>query len=147
MNNIIPNIYFYSKDLNNDFELKKEQILKENGDYIYIYLIFCHQYNSWYLGKQISLKYQFVFNPDIKNVYFYKEQKQEEENKGDKYLYLKIIGIIALCTIFGVLGIVFGKKIYGMRKKRANELSDDDFQYISENTENNDNSIENNNNA
>ena len=147
LNNIIPNIYFYSKDLNNDFELKKEQILKENGDYIYIYLIFCHQYNSWYLGKQISLKYQFVFNPDIKNVYFYKEQKQEEENKGDKYLYLKIIGIIALCTIFGVLGIVFGKKIYGMRKKRANELSDDDFQYISENTENNDNSIENNNNA
>ena len=144
MNNIIPDIYFYSKDLNYDFELKKEQILKENGDYIYIYLIFCHQYNSWYLGKQISLKYQFVFNPDIKNVYFYKEHKKEEK-KDNNYLYLKIIGIVILCAIFGVLGVVIGKKIYGMRKKRANELKDDDYDYFSENKENKINSIENNN--
>ena len=144
LNNIIPDIYFYSKDLNYDFELKKEQILKENGDYIYIYLIFCHQYNSWYLGKQISLKYQFVFNPDIKNVYFYKEHKKEEK-KENNYLYLKIIGIVVLCAIFGILGVVIGKKIYGMRKKRANELKDDDYDYFSENKENKINSIENNN--
>jgi hypothetical protein len=28
LNIIIPDLYFYSKDLNYDFELKKEQILK-----------------------------------------------------------------------------------------------------------------------
>ena len=127
---VIPNIYFYSKNLNFDFELNKEQILKENGEYIYISIIFCHNYNSWYLGKQISLKYQFVFNPNIKNIYFYKKSIKEEEKN---YLYLKIIGIIVLCVIFGVLGVVFGKKIYGMRKKRANELKDDDFEYFSKN--------------
>ena len=149
LNNIIPDIYFYSKNLNYDFELKKEQILKENGDYVYIYIIFCRQYNSWYLGKQISLKYQFIFNPDIKNVYFYNQKNEDnKEEKGgnkegqkgeegeDNYLYLQIIGVIALCIIFGVLGVILGKKIYGMRKKRANELKDDNFEYFSENKDN-----------
>ena len=148
LNNILPDIYFYSKNLNYDFELKKEQILKENGNYIYIYLIFCHQYNSWYLGKQISLKYQFIFNPEIKNVYFYNEPKKEdrkENKKENNYLYLKIIGIVVLCAIFGVLGVVIGKKIYGMRKKRANELNDEDYEYFSEDKEHINNSIENNN--
>ena len=136
LNNIIYDIYFYSRNLNYDFELKKEQIIVENGDYIYIYIIFCHQYNSWHLGKQISLKYQFVFNPEVRNVYFYKNHIQNEEKGGNNYLFLKIIGIIALCIIFAVLGIILGKKIYGMRKKRANELKDEGYDYFSENKEN-----------
>ena len=138
LNKIIPDIFFYSKNLNYNFELKKEQILKENGEYIYIYIIFCHQYNSWYLGKQISLKYQFIFNPDTKFVYFYKNLKKEDE-KENNYLALKIVGIVVLCIIFGVLGVLIGKKIYGMRKKRANELKDDDFDYILDNVNDNHN--------
>ena len=136
LNKVIHNIYFYSRNLNYDFELTKEQILVENGEYIYIYIIFCHQYNSWYLGKQISLKYQFVFNPDTRNVYFYKNHIKKEEKDENNYLVLKIIGIIALCIIFAVLGIILGKKIYGMRKKRANELKDDGYEYFSENKDN-----------
>ena len=46
---------------------------------------------------------------------------------------VKIISIIALCIIFAALGIFIGKKIYGMRKKRANELKDDDYEYFEEN--------------
>ena len=135
LNNVVYNIYFYSKDLNYDFELKKEDILKENGDYIYIYIIFCHQYNNWYLGKQISLKYQFIFNPDIKNVFFYKNQIKEEKEQNN-YLYLKIIGIVVLCAIFCVLGVILGKKLYGMRNKRANELKDEEYEYFSQNNDN-----------
>ena len=131
LNKIIPDLYFYSKDLNYNLELKKEEILKENGDYIYIHIVFCHEYNSWNLGKQISLKYQCVFNPDTKQVYFYKNKKKEK--KENNYLALKIIGIFVLCIIITVLGVVLGKKIYGMRKKRANELKDDDFEYFSDN--------------
>ena len=142
LNKIIPDMFFYSKNLNYNFELKKEQIIKENGEYIYIYIIFCHQRNSWELGKQLSLKYQFIFNPDIKNVFFYKSQKKEEEKVENNYLYLKIIGIIVLCVIFGVLGVILGKKLYGMRKKRANELKDEDFEYF---TENNNNALEKSN--
>ena len=136
LHNVVYDIFFYSKYLNYDFELKKEDILKEKGDYIYIYIIFCHQYNSWYLGKQISLKYQFVFNPDIKNVFFYKNQNKEKKEEKN-YLYLKIIGIVVLCVIFCVVGVIFGKKIYGMRKKRANELKDEDYEYFSQDKDNN----------
>ena len=98
-------------------------------------------HNSWNLGKPISLKYQFIFNPDIKNVYFYKSLKKEEDE--NNYLVLKIMGVIALCIIFGVLGVILGKKIYGIRKKRANELKDDDFEYFSE--QKNDNALGENN--
>ena len=132
----IPDIYFYSKQLNHDFELKKEQFLVEDGDYIYIYIIFCYQHsNFWYLGRQISLKYQFIFNLENKNIYFYKKQNQEidENNENNNYLAIKIISAIVLCIILVVLGIFLGKKLYGIRKKRANELNDDDFEYFEEN--------------
>ena len=37
-----------------------------------------------------------------------------------------------MCAIFAVLGVVVGKILFGLkRKKRANELNDDDFDYIS----------------
>ena len=137
LNLILPDIFFNLKNSNMSFELKKEQILKENGDFIYIYIIFSHQHNSWKLGKQISLKYQFVFNPDIKNVYFYKNQKNEEDKKENNYLALKIIGSIVLGVLLVVLGVFIGKKIYGMRKKRANELKDDEYQYIPEDKKDN----------
>ena len=131
----IPDIYFYSNDLKYNFELKKEQFIIENGDYIYVYIIFCVQHTKyWYLGRQISLKYQFIFNPDIKNIHFYKNQIQENEE--NNYLAVKIISIIALCIIFAALGIFIGKKIYGMRKKRANELKDEDYEYFSGNDNN-----------
>ena len=53
------------------------------------------------------------------------------------------MGVIALCIIFGVLGVLLGKKIYGIRKKRVNELKDDDFEYFSE--QKNDNALVENN--
>ena len=137
LNLILPDIFFNLKNSNMSFELKKEQILKENGDFVYIYIIFSHQHNSWKLGKQILLKYQFVFNPDIKNVYFYKNQKNEENKKENNYLALKIIGSIVLGVLLVVLGVFIGKKIYGMRKKRANELKDDEYQYIPEDKKDN----------
>ena len=48
------------------------------------------------------------------------------------------MGIIVLCVIFGIVGVIVGKKIYGMRKKRANELKDEGYDYFSENKLGND---------
>ena len=53
------------------------------------------------------------------------------------YLALKIIGSIVLGVLLVVLGVFIGKKIYGMRKKRANELKDDEYQYIPEDKKDN----------
>ena len=44
--------------------------------------------------------------------------------------FLYIILIIVLIGIFVVLGLILGKKLYGLkRKKRANEM-EDDYEYF-----------------
>ena len=39
---------------------------------------------------------------------------------------------VVLVTMFGVLGYFLGKYFNQMRKKRANELTDDDYEYKEE---------------
>ena len=62
--------------------------------------------------------------------------KNNEENSGNnKNMLLLIIVIIGIIFIIIVaVGIAFfvGKKWNGIRKKRANELNDDDFDYSSQ---------------
>lgn len=116
---LISTIYFYSKDLNFTFELNNNQVLKENGDYIFIYIVFSEYTSQWSLGKQIVLKYNIIFNPDIKNIYFYPKFKVSESKNNNKYQIFKIIGIVVLCIIFCIIGIIFGKFLYGIKKKEG----------------------------
>ena len=128
---IIPSLYFFSKELQYTFELTNDQILLENGDYIYINIVFTFSY-KWRLGKQIALKYKFVYNTEGKKIGFYKKYKDKEKsNKYSKYLYYLLI--LGLCIIFGVLGVILGRYLYNQnKKKRANELKDDDYEYFPE---------------
>lgn len=140
---LITPIYFFSRDLNYTFELTTDQILREKGDYIYFNIVFDSY--KWILGKQIALKYQFIFNPDGRTIGFYPKLKDPEEKKSS-YLALKIIGIIILAIILVVLGVILGKYLYGIhKKKRANELNDD-YEYCPEENKNKDNKIINEDN-
>ena len=99
------------------------------------------------MGKPFTLKYQFVFNSDNKQIGFYNPNYNKHEKSKDmiskKYIFILVI--IVLCVIFTVLGIILGKKIYGIkRKKKANELIDD-FEYNSSGDKNNINDINKNN--
>ena len=40
-----------------------------------------------------------------------------------------ILIVIFTALIFTFLGLFFGKKLFNLRKKKANELNDDDFDY------------------
>lgn len=135
----ISTIYFNSIDLKTTFELTKEQILKENNDYIFINIVFSENLNRWILGKQIALKYKFIFNPETKNIYYYPSMSKNEPEKTN---YLKIILICALLVIVCVIGIIIGKLLYGKSKKRrANELKDDNYEYFPEENKDKDNKI------
>ena len=135
----ISTIYFNSIDLKTTFELTKEQILKENNDYIFINIVFSENVNRWILGKQIALKYKFIFNPDTKNIYYYPSMSKSEPEKTN---YLKIILICALLVIVCVIGVIIGKLLYGKSKKRrANELKDDNYEYFPEENKDKDNKI------
>ena len=137
---IILPIQFYSNELNFTFEITYDDILKEDGEYIFIKMLFQEWGRSWTFGKPFSLKYKFVFNPDIKQIGFYPKYKTKKGLDINWKIVIEIMIIIGLCVIFAVLGIILGKKLYGLkRKKRANEMNDDDYEYFSENKKDKDN--------
>ena len=143
---IILPIQFYSNELDYIFEITIDDILKENGEYILIKLLFNKYGGRCILGKPFSLKYKFIFNPDTKGVSFYPKFKTEKGIEINWNIVLKILIIIGLCIIFAVLGIIIGKKLYGMkRKKRANEMNDDDYEYFSDSKKENENENNENN--
>ena len=112
--------------------------------------------NIWKLDEPFFSHFQFTFDQEQKTVGFYnlnleriknsvyidqlnKEEdknKNNEENSGNnKNMLLLIIVIIGIIFIIIVaVGIAFfvGKKWNEIRKKRANELNDDNFDYSSQ---------------
>ena len=144
---IIFPIQFYSNKLDYLFEITINDILKESGEYIFIKLIFNKYGGRCILGKPFSLKYKFIFNPNTKGISFYPKFKIKKGIEINWSIILKILLIIGLCIIFAILGIIIGKKLYGMkRKKRANEMNDDDYEYFSENKKEKEKENENNEN-
>ena len=132
----MPSIKFFSNALNYTFEITKDElfIIKEN--YIYLKILFpiTKQQDYFILGRSFTLKYPFVFNPDLKQIGFYKRIINKKKNFNNWNL-IKVIIIIIACILLIIIGIKIGKHLYGIkRKKRAMEL-DEEYEYNqSENT-------------
>ena len=147
LNKIIKPIYFFSSDLNYTFEININDILKEKEDYIFLRILFQRYGGDWILGRPFSLKYKFMLNPDLKEIAFYSQNKEKYIKKKEiinqKVLKLSLI-IVLLCVICAVLGIILGKKLFGLkRKKRANEMRDDDYEYFTEKDQKGENKLDN----
>ena len=145
---ILP-IKFFTHEYNNyTFELLSDDILIQKGDYILIKIVFPKFSYTWTLGRPFTLKYNFIFNPDMKKIGFYvKSNTNNSGKKVWKYILITVL-IIMLIAIFIILGVILGKKIYGLKRKiRANEM-DDDYEYFeSKNTKEIDNGrVQNTNN-
>ena len=56
--------------------------------------------------------------------------KENNNDKSDKTILIVILAIILSGLIFGILGLKYGKKIYQARKRKANELDDDNYDYL-----------------
>jgi len=123
----------------------KDLFIEDKENNKYIFLILKREYFlDWVLGTIFLRKFQLVFDEDSRKIGFY---RQFQENNGDNNsneknneTITKTIVIIALIIIFSILLIIFGmfiqKICFKDRKKRANELKDN-FEYISENTDEN----------
>lgn len=145
-----PNITFEHRDFEYSFNLTPEDlfVFDENRKK-YIYLIFIRDNSMvWELGTPFLRKFQFVFNEDLKTIGFYKlydgnnNNKIPEGNEGNNSNDIwKILLIVFLSLIFAglliFLGMFLQRKVCNQnRKKRANELKDN-FEYISENNDEN----------
>ena len=104
------------------------------------------------LGKVFLKKYPVNFNYENKLLEIYDNYLEVpsedgknpggDDNPKDKgnIIWIYIMIVVILVAIFGVLGYFLGKYVNKMRKRRANELTDDDYDYKSE--EQKDNKIE-----
>ena len=152
-----PILYFKSVGLNYIFELTSKELFKEENNKIY-FMIFSSDLNSlkWSLGELFLKKYYFTFNQEQKSIGFYintiiseKEKnnnsdnnnnyENENENKKSNIgLIILIIAIIFIIIEVIICAIWLWNKKYGNnRRKRANELKDDNYDYISDNSDNN----------
>ena len=132
-----PTLNFSHIDYNYNFTLTDIEVFLEKGEKIYFLIIFPYNGNKdWYLGLPFIQKYQFVFNHDSKTIGFYnpdliKGGKDDSSSTDSRsgFKYLRLIIEILVAAIFAGIAFFVAKKIYEQRKKRANELADDDFDY------------------
>jgi len=134
--NFLPSIKFISKDLNYTFEITKEEIFEIGDNYIYLKILFPYEGTKWTFSRSMTLRYPFVFNSDSTDIGFYRKKNEISKKRKDNYFlkYLvKFLIIIIFSFVLIILGIIIGKKIYGIRRKsRANELIDNYEYYLNE---------------
>ena len=140
--NDFPTLFFSHIDYNYIFELTFKDLFMYIDKYYYFMIIFPYNnitnelsLQNWYIGLPFLRQYQFIFNSNERTVGFYKSKNFEEqenqiinEKENNKYwiYFLQILIIFILVSI----SIFIGMKINKQRKKRANELKDDDYENI-----------------
>ena len=124
-------IKFFNKDLNMNFTFTKKELFEEINNNLYFQIVFdINQVYGWKFGKTFFNQYQIYFDQEKKIIGVLKSFKL---GKSEKFAWaLVIILIIALIILS-----YFSYRIFILlpRRKRANELKDDNFEYISNYTQ------------
>ena len=133
-----PSLFIQSLELNYTFELTHKDLFEVRGDKKYFLIIFDNvSHYPWKFGRLFLEKYFFNFETDSKLIGFYnnltpKESEGKKEN--NNYNIWKWIMGSFILIIVGVIGFYIGYSLKkSIRKKRANELEDDDFEYKQKN--------------
>ena len=137
--NVFKNIVFKHLTFSENFILTFDDLfIRQNGYLIFLVIFSTHQHFYWDLGTPFLKKYQFDYDFENKLVGYYHITKKDESgnnntngNNNNILNYILIIFFLAL-IFFGiliVLGIYVTKTCFKNRKKRANELLDEDYEY------------------
>ena len=158
--NYFPSLLLTSKKLEYNFELINKDLFEHILDRYYFLVIFkknldLKEKEIWHLGEPFYKKYSFTINPDAKTIGFYIEKDKniiikdrninnnitdkDNINKEKNNIRIKLIKIII--EIIAVISISLSAYYIGLtvkerRKKRANELKDDNYEYLSEKDKN-----------
>ena len=145
-----PTLKMLNLQLEMNFTFTGEELFYEGKDYYYFKINFMKDsQGGWILGQLFLRKYQLAFDNDGKTIGYYNNfripNKDEEEEKGERnlidsnykiYLYILIpLTVIVLAAIIFVLTKLecCNKK----RKKKVNELIDEDNEdYFNINSDN-----------
>jgi len=136
--NKFPNLTFEHKELQENFTLTKYDLFSYNNfnssdTNIYFLIMFpplhgLTNYHNWVLGVPLFKKYRLSFNYDTKKIGYYKSNQHKNEKNNSSSLFnnkiFQIGLVIILIIIVFILGMLYQKKCFGIRKKKAVELND-----------------------
>ena len=138
-----PTIYFDHVNFNFTFNLTYDDLFEEFNDNL-LFLIYSQERFTeyWRLGKVFMKKYKFIFNQDYATIGFYRNYNSTNGKNDDvendknalgflsnKNFWINLFWIIACVVCLGVGAKIGGNFIVKIRKKKANELQDDDYDY------------------
>jgi len=128
-----PELKFYLKNSDTSFIFNFDDLFIKIGKRFYFLVIFeKYQRSFWEVGFPFYKKYDIVFDEDSKIISYYNGnkhiEKEETKNATFKILVIIILTIILICLIL-LIGFYLGKIKYFQRKKRANEMNDDEYDY------------------
>ena len=126
-----PTLYFKNIYLYTIFEFNYKDLFQEIGNSLIFSIVYDEESRDhWALGRIFLKKYQFIFDNDQRTITYIKRNKRKDnKNNNITNIILKIMLIVFLLIGFGA-GIFVGKKLWDKnRKKRANELADDEYDY------------------
>ena len=147
--NNFPKLVFNLKEIEYNFEFINKDLFIHINDKYYFLIIFLKDVKKteeiWYFGEPFYKKFTFSIDFDAKKIGFYidknnnlKEDEKKRKKDKNSVIYFSdiikiVILIIELVVIIILLFIAFylGKKIKE-RKKRLNEIKDDNYEYITE---------------
>ena len=162
---VFKKIIFKQASLSELFELTFDDLfLKQNGYLIFLVIFSTHEHRNWDLGTIFLKKYQFDFDFDKKKIGYYhvkiidnkkegddvnrtdnegddvkrtdNKNKGNDEKENNTWVYVLFsFSILILSGVLIILGIYLGKNYFKLRKKRANELDDDAFEYKAKNNQ------------
>ena len=138
----IPPLFFYSKELQFTFEITKNEILVEKGNFIFIKILFnknTTKANKWIVGKQFIFKYKFIFNSYTGKIGFYNPYKRnsldnsEKKDSKDKFYKLLIIIILIIYLCVGPIIIAWNKLNNKQNEEKKDKKVDDEKKEDDEN--------------
>ena len=139
-------LYFYNVNFNYTFTLTSDDLFIEKDDTIYFALISKNDVlNIWRFGHIFLKKYYLTLDLDKKSIGFYitdrerekesgkvdpNKEKSDDKNKTLSSGYIILFVGIALLIVEIISAVICIKKCNCInRKKRANELMDDNYDY------------------
>ena len=124
-------LIFKSKNLNEQFNFKLEELFFKYNNKFYFGIIFDeYQMHGWKLGRLFFEKYPLVFSLDNKAIGYYKQIKDNKKRNSSTIITFFLILLILILSLLLIIGFKKYKFLKSLipRRLKANEL-DDEFIY------------------
>jgi hypothetical protein len=131
----LNNLTFFLDKVRENITFSPQDLFLEKDNYIYFFVRVDNYFSGYQyaIGTILLEKYFTVFDDDAKMLYILRPKEMPitipKENKTLKIVLICVFCFIICAIIFVIVGLLYGKKLFSKRKKKANELVDDNFDY------------------